>query len=349
MGAAPLECLATPGHTPESICVARYDRDAMAPSAVLTGDTLFIGNVGRPDLLGGFGISAEELGRALYTSLHDKLLTLPDAVRVLPAHGAGSACGEQPQTNYALCDMGVDEFVARFTEGQPAVPGYFPFAAVTNRKARAVFHEGEQVAALSLDEALDRARDGAMLIDGRQPSSFAAGQERGAVNVALDGRFAEQVGRVVPAGVAMVLVGDPTTAAEARTRLARIGFDGVVGQLSDPIASMVDRPDAVARFSRLTVEQLVASRSAATAPVIIDVRNPGEVEAAGFIPGALATPLAQRDGSRDALDPAMPTVVVCASGNRSSNAASLLAAKGFADVSDLLGGMDAFAGGRAAG
>ncbi|MCC6436490.1 MAG: MBL fold metallo-hydrolase [Acidimicrobiales bacterium] len=355
LGEVTLECLATPGHTPESICVAVYEHPSdAAPAAVLTGDTLFIGDVGRPDLLGGFGISAEELGRSLYRSLREKLLTLPDAVQVYPAHGAGSACGKQLSTaavstigeqragNYALQDMTEERFVDIVTAGQPAVPGYFPFDAVTNRKLRAVFDETDAVAVLTLDDVLARAAAGAALVDGREPAHFAAGHLRGAINVAIDGRFAEQVGQVVPVGTPIVLVGDPATAAEARTRLARIGFDDVVGQLAEPLAAMAARPDVVERSSRLNVHELATARHLDAKPVIVDVRNPGEVEMTGTIHGALTIPLAQLDARRTELDPAAPTVVVCAGGGRSSSAASLLSARGFTDVSDLLGGMNAW-------
>ncbi len=355
LGEVTLECLATPGHTPESICVSVHEHaEDPEPAAVLTGDTLFIGDVGRPDLLGGFGISAEELGRSLYHSVHEKLLTLPDAVTVYPAHGAGSACGKQLSSaasstigeqrieNYALRDMDIDTFVATVTAGQPAVPGYFPFDAVTNRKVRAVFHEGEPLAALTLEQVLARAAAGAALVDGRDPAVFAAGHVRGALNVALDGRFAEQVGQVVPVGVEIVLVGDPSVADEARTRLARIGFDTVVGQLADPIDAMVANPDLVERSSRLSVHELASARRSATAPIIVDVRNPGEVEVSGVIPGAVTVPLAQLGARLDELDRNAPIVAVCAGGSRSSIAASLLAAQGFRDVSDLLGGMNAW-------
>ncbi|MEZ5263504.1 MAG: rhodanese-like domain-containing protein [Acidimicrobiales bacterium] len=355
LGEVAIECLATPGHTPESICLTVYEHASdEAPAAVFTGDTLFIGDVGRPDLLGSFGITAEELGRSLYGSLNEKLLPLPDAVLVYPAHGAGSACGkqlseaavstigEQRAGNYALQPMSEEVFVATVTAGQPAVPGYFPFDAVTNRKLRATFDEADAPASLGLDEVVRRRSAGAALVDGRDPAVFAAGHLRGAVNVAIDGRFAEQVGQVVPVGTPIVLVGDPASAAEARTRLARIGFDEVVGQLDDPLTAMSANPDEVVRSSRLSVQELAAARDAANPPQIVDVRNPGEIEATGCIPGALTLPLAQLDARRTELDPQRPVVVVCAGGARSSTGASLLTARGFADVSDLLGGMNAW-------
>ncbi len=350
LGDVTLEILATPGHTPESISIVVYEHaDDDVPFGVLTGDTLFVGDVGRPDLLSSFGVSADDLGRMLYDSLRTKLLPLPDAVRVYPAHGAGSACGkqlgtetsttigEQRATNYALQPMTEEEFVAVVTDGQPTAPPYFAFDATLNRRAREVLDETAEVALLPLDDVLARQAAGAVVLDARDAIVFAAGHLAGSVNVGLEGRFAEYAGDVVHPDEDIVLVTEPGRAAEARVRLARIGFDRVVGALAQPLERFVDHPELVERSSRLTPAELRARRAELPALQIVDVRNPGEV-ADGTIPGARAIPLARLRASVPDLDLSVPTVVYCAGGYRSIAASSLLREQGFVDVSDLLGG-----------
>lgn len=354
LGGVDLEILETPGHTPESICiVVRPDGPASEPEAVLTGDTLFIGDVGRPDLLSAVGFDAADLARDLYHSLHDKLLVLPDATKVYPAHGAGSACGknlstetvstigEQRATNYALQQMVIEDFVDAVTQGQSVAPLYFLFAATKNREVRALLDEDSAVARLTLDEVLTHQRGGAAVIDSRDDRMFAAGHLRGSINVGLGGRFAEYVGEVMEPGTPIILVCEPGTEAEARTRLARIGFDNVIGCLDDPIANFVVHPEHVEQLSRLSVAQLAERMASVRELVVVDLRNPGET-ALGMIPGAkeLALPALLR--RLDELDPEAPTVVHCAGGYRSAIGASLLRSKGFRDVSDLLGGYDAW-------
>ena len=357
LGDVVLEILATPGHTPESVCVAVYEHSGdKVPYAVLTGDTLFVGDVGRPDLLasGGAGISADALARLLYSSLHDKLLALPDETRVYPAHGAGSSCGkqlssetsstigEQRRFNYALQPMSVDEFVASVTEGQPARPHYFEFDATRNRQLRPLLDD-ETPALVDIDDALARYAAGAVLLDSREPADFAAGHLRGAVNIGLQGRFAEWAGDLLPPDAEVLLVGDPSASVETKVRLARVGYDHVVGQLDDPGRVLAGHPDLVTTSSRLTMGQLAELRGLEPGLQLVDVRGGGET-ASGTIPGALAIPLPSLTDGLSGLDPATPTVVYCASGYRSLVAASVLEAAGFSDVSDLLGGYGAWAG-----
>jgi glyoxylase-like metal-dependent hydrolase (beta-lactamase superfamily II) len=357
LGSVTLEILATPGHTPESICVVVYEHpDDTVPYGVLTGDTLFVGDVGRPDLLASAGadVSADVLARKLYRSLHDKLLRLPDATRVFPAHGAGSSCGrqlssatsstlgEQRLTNYALQPVGEDQFVAAVTEGQPARPHYFEFDAQRNRELRPLLDD-EAPPLLDLDDVLRRQEAGAVLLDAREPADFAAGHLRRAVNVGLQGRFAEWSGDVLAPEREIVLVGDPTIAVEAKIRLGRVGYDRVVGQLAEPARVFAARPDLVEISSRLTAEQLAHRQADVTGLELVDVRGPGET-AAGVIPGATAIPLAVLAQSVQALDPSRSVVVYCASGYRSQIAASVLVDRGFTDVSDLLGGYAGWAG-----
>jgi glyoxylase-like metal-dependent hydrolase (beta-lactamase superfamily II)/rhodanese-related sulfurtransferase len=357
LGEVRLVALATPGHTPESICVVVYEHaDDEVPYGVLTGDTLFVGDVGRPDLLasGGSGLSAEVLARHLYHSVHDKLLALPDATRVFPAHGSGSSCGkqlssetsstlgEQRRANYALQAMTEAEFVAAVVEGQPVRPHYFEYDARRNRQLRPLLDEEVAPAMLDIDEVLSLSGAGAVLLDTREPADFAAGHLAGAVNVGLQGRFAQWAGDVLDPERPVVLVGDPGAGLEGRIRLARVGFDRVVGQLSDPGLVFASRPDLVEVSSRLTTEQLAALVIKEAGLQLVDVRSPGET-AGGTLPGALTVPLPTLADAFDRVHRGSPVVTYCAGGYRSIIAASLLSSAGYTDVSDLLGGYNAWA------
>jgi glyoxylase-like metal-dependent hydrolase (beta-lactamase superfamily II)/rhodanese-related sulfurtransferase len=354
LGTVALEIRATPGHTPESISIVVWERpDDVAPYAVLTGDTLFIGDVGRPDLLSSIGVTADELARRLYHSIHDQLLTLPDETRVFPAHGAGSACGKQLSTekqstigeqrlvNYALQPMTEDEFVRVVTEGQPTAPGYFAFDAARNREARPILDEQRLPPAISLDELLEAQSRGAAVLDTRDPMDFASGHVAGSINVDLQGRFSEWTGDVLDHATDIVLVGNPGTELEAKVRLGRIGFDGVVGYLDEAHIALATHPEVTERSSRVTARELEMRRRDLTNLQVLDVRNPGEV-ALGAIPDALPVPLPKLLVALETLDRGAPTVVYCAGGARSAIGASVLAARGFVDVSDLLGGFEAW-------
>jgi DMSO/TMAO reductase YedYZ molybdopterin-dependent catalytic subunit/rhodanese-related sulfurtransferase len=324
------------------------------PYGVMTGDTLFVGDVGRPDLLASAGadLSADTLARHLYHSLRDKLLGLPDATRIFPGHGAGSSCGkqlsaetsstlgEQRRTNYALQPMSEDAFVDAVTEGQPVRPHYFAFDVQRNREVHPLL-DTDPPQPLGIDEVL-RLRDaGAVLVDPREPTEFSAGHLRGAVNVGLQGRFAEWGGDVLAPDRDIVLVGDPALGHEAKVRLGRVGYDRVVGQLAESAQLFLSRPDLIETSSRLTIEQLAELRNLEPELQVVDVRSPGET-AAGTLPGAREIPLAVLADSLGALDMAIPVVVYCGSGYRSQIAASVLLESGFADVSDLLGGYHAW-------
>jgi len=354
LGDVQLEIRHTPGHTPESVSIVVWEHaDDEVPYGVLTGDALFIGDVGRPDLLASLGFTRDELAHQLYDSLHEQLLTLPDATRVYPAHGAGSACGknlstetsstigEQRVNNYALVAPDKETFVALVTEGQPPAPSYFVYDAVLNRKDRPLLDETAPLEALDLDAATALVDAGAILLDGRSPEEFARGHLVGSINVGLEGRYAEFAGSVVPSDVDIVLVTDPGFEIEARNRLGRIGFDRVVGHLADPLAVMAAHPDRTARASRLTVPEFERRRADVDGLQLIDIRNPGEI-AIGSIAGAVELPVGQLPGRVDELDRDAPTVVFCAGGYRSSVAASVLRQAGFTDVSDLLGGYGAW-------
>jgi len=355
LGEVVLEARATPGHTPESISIVVYERaEDTVPYGVLTGDTLFIGDVGRPDLLTSVGVTGDELARQLYRSLQDKLLPLPDETRVFPAHGAGSACGknlstetvstmgEQRRTNYALQPMTEEAFVAAVTEGQPAAPLYFAFSAARNKQARPLLEEGDAPTPLPLEEVLRLQAGGVLVLDTRPPADFALGHLRGSVNVGLEGRFAEYAGDVIRPDQSVILVGEDGTETEAKVRLARIGFDRVLGALAEPIESFVRNPDLVEQSARISAPELAARQRELDRLQIVDIRNEGEARL-GMIPGATVVPLARLLARLDELDRTAPTVVHCAGGYRSSIGTSVLRANGFTDVSDLLGGYAAWA------
>ncbi|MEM8922389.1 MAG: rhodanese-like domain-containing protein [Actinomycetota bacterium] len=354
LGEVALEIRHTPGHTPESISVVVYERsDDEVPYGVLTGDTLFVGDVGRPDLLSSNGVTSEELAAQLYDSLHQQLLTLPDATRVYPAHGAGSSCGKnlssdtwstigvQRNDNYALAPMTKDAFIAAVTDGQTAPPAYFAFDAMLNREVRPLLDEDVAPAALSVGEALRRQRRGAVVLDTRDPAAFAAGHLIGSINIGMAGRYAEFAGGVLQPGAPIVLVVEEGMELEAKNRLARIGFDNVVGHLADPETAMAAVPDDVTRSSRLDVAGLRSAMADIDNLQLVDVRQPGET-GDGTIEGATLIPLTRLDERLTSLDASRPTVVYCAGGFRSSIAASRLALAGFGDVSDLLGGYGAW-------
>ncbi len=358
LGDVVLEVRHTPGHTPESISLVVYEHagDA-APYGVLTGDALFIGDVGRPDLLSSKGVTSHDLAAQLYDSLHEQLLTLPDGARVFPAHGAGSSCGknlstettstigEQRLTNYALAPMAKEDFIRVVTDGQTAPPAYFAYDADRNRHLHPVLDEKAPPPPLDMEQVVRRQRTGAILLDTRDPNEFAIGHLAGAVNVGMGGRYAEFAGGVIQPGAPIVLITEPGMELEAKNRLARIGFDNVVGHLADPVQAMLDNPDEVVQSSRVDVAGLEAARAERPDLQLVDVRQPGET-ADGTIDGAVLVPLTRLNERLASLDASRPTIVYCAGGFRSSIAASRLAAAGFEDVSDLLGGYGAWAATR---
>ncbi|HEX2500365.1 MAG TPA: MBL fold metallo-hydrolase [Methylomirabilota bacterium] len=355
-GRVRLKVLETPGHTPEAISLLLYDLTVSArePHAVLTGDTLFIGDVGRPDLMASVGVSAGELAGMLYDSIHQKLLPLPDATLVYPGHGAGSACGKhlsqervstmgvQRQYNYALQPMSKDEFVRTITADQPAAPPYFAHDAQLNRQERPTLDAvlARELRRLPLAAVLTAQQDGAQLLDARDPTDFAAGHLAGSLNIGLGGRFAEWTGILLSPTRPIVLVTAPGHEQEAATRLGRVGFDGVVGYLDGGIEAAKDRPDLVRRVERVTAAALREVLQTERIP-ILDVRAETEWRTES-IPGSVNVPLHQLR-ARIAEVPAGPRLVVhCQTGLRSSTAASLLEQLGRTGVVDLVGGIAAW-------
>ncbi|MBK8436544.1 MAG: MBL fold metallo-hydrolase [Austwickia sp.] len=354
LGEVTLEIMETPGHTPESISVLVYEHaDDEVAYAVLTGDALFIGDVGRPDLLASVGVTQEQLGRQLYDSIQHKLMGLPDPVRVFPAHGAGSACGknlsterqstigEQRATNYACQPMSETEFLAVVTQGQPSAPEYFLYNATLNKQQRDVRALDAQVVALSDADVVAALDEGAVLLDARSPIEFAAGHVAGAINVGAEGRLAETVGMVIAPTDRVVVMAPEGVEQQVAVRLGRIGFDGVLGYVANAQAFLIAHPDRAEPSSRLTPAQLDAALAGGVADLqVVDIRNTGEL-ATGMVAGAGHIPLAELGRRTGELDPTRPVVLYCAGGWRSSVGASLLRHRGFGDVSDVLGGYGA--------
>ena len=356
-GRVRLKALETPGHTAESISIAVYDLDKSAtdPYAVLTGDTLFVGDVGRPDLRVALGWSAAELGGLLYESLRTKLLTLPDSSLVYPAHGAGSLCGkalgketfstigEQRRVNYALQPMTKAAFVELVTADQPDAPAYFTYDAVLNSKERPTLDDAlsRELTPLALDELLALQASGAQVLDTREPGEFASAHLSGSVNIALGGQYATWAGTVLSHERPIVIVADPGAESESALRLGRIGFDHVAGYLKDGMASLRDRPDLTVTTERLSAPVAAERLMAAEAPIAVDVRTPGE-RAEKRIEGSVHIPLSQLEQRWRELPTGRPLLVYCAAGYRSSIAASLLQRHGFAKVSEMAGGMTAW-------
>ena len=359
-GQVRLTALETPGHTAESISILVHDldRSATEPYAVLTGDTLFVGDVGRPDLRVALGWSASDLGGLLYESLRTKLLALPDSSLVYPAHGAGSLCGkalsletfstigEQRRSNYALQPMSKAAFVELVTSDQPDAPPYFTYDAVLNSKERPTLDEtlARQANPMNLDHLLALQSVGAQILDVREPGEFASAHLAGSINIGLGGQFATWAGTVLSRDTPIVIIADPGREHEAATRLGRIGFDHVAGYLENGLASLESRPDLTVHTERLSA-QVAAERAAGgergTTPLVVDIRTPREREEKR-LERSLGIPLNHLVERLAELPTDRPLLVYCAGGYRSSIAASLLQHHGLTRVSEIAGGITAW-------
>jgi glyoxylase-like metal-dependent hydrolase (beta-lactamase superfamily II)/rhodanese-related sulfurtransferase len=357
LGRVRLEVLETPGHSPESISILVHDPEHSTddPYAVLTGDTLFIGDVGRPDLRASLGWSAEELASMLYDSLHEKLVPLPDETLVYPAHGAGSLCGKNLSTdtvstigvqrryNYALAPMSRERFIEIVTTDQPDTPAYFTYDAVLNTREHPTLDETleRELRPLSLEHVLEMVRGGAQLLDTRDSTDFEGAHVRGALNVGLGGSFATWCGTVLDREQPVVVIAEPGRELEAATRLGRIGFDTIAGHLAGGMQQLEGAPDLVARTDRVTAGSLAEELASSEPPLLVDVRSTSEWEQ-GHIDAAVNLPLSQLRDRLDELPWDRPLVVHCAGGYRSAIAASLLRREGRAGVADLVGGLGAW-------
>jgi rhodanese-related sulfurtransferase/glyoxylase-like metal-dependent hydrolase (beta-lactamase superfamily II) len=357
IGDVRLEVLETPGHTAESISILVYDgrRDESKPYAVLTGDTLFIGDVGRPDLRAALGWSATDLGRLLYRSVHDRLLPLPDETLVYPAHGAGSLCGkkiskdtvssmgEQRRTNYALQPMSEIEFIALVTADQPDAPPYFTYDAVLNSQERPTLDRvlEHELRPLALDAVLELQNDGAQVLDVRNPEEFAGGHLHRSINIGLGGQYATWAGTLLDRERPIVVIASPGREGEAAMRLARIGFHNVAGYLEGGMTALDRRDDLLAHMPQTIAKALADAMGAPDAPYVLDVRTPGEWEQR-HIDGSVNIPLSRLPNRLSDLPRNRPIVVHCAGGYRSSIAGSLLQGAGFGRVAELSGGLAAW-------
>jgi hydroxyacylglutathione hydrolase len=349
-----LKVLETPGHTPESISIVVYDLNASdtQPHAVLTGDTLFIGDVGRPDLRAALGWSATELGSMLFDSVHTKLLALPDQSLVYPAHGAGSLCGkalsketvstlgEQRRSNYALQPMSKEAFIQVVTADQPEAPAYFSYDAVLNSQERPTLDQAlaREMNPLTLAGVLELQAAGAQILDTRDAAEFASAHLVGSINIGLVGQYATWAGTVLDRKHPIVIIADPGQENESAVRLGRIGFDHVAGYLKDGLHSLESRPELIAFTERLSAQFAAELLASSQPPLAIDVRAPRERDQK-YIAGSLGIPLNHLTENLEKLPKDRPLLVYCAGGYRSSIAASLLQRSGFDPVGEIAGGI----------
>lgn len=363
MGKVTLRFLETPGHTPESISVLVIDTEkSNEPEAVLTGDTLFIGDVGRPDLLGS-RMSPKELAGMLYDSLHEKLLKLPDYVKVYPAHGAGSLCGrnissetsstigEQRRFNYALKEMPKETFIQMVTTDLPEAPAYFSMDVQINRQGPSSLDELPELPALSPEEVetmrnqSDRPENRTyVILDTRSSAQYGTGHIPGSLNIGLGGQFASWAGSLIKPETSIIIVAeDEGRVREARIRLARVGLENVVGYLAGGISVWDKAGLPLTTTEQITVNELNAriKEDKDRLLQVVDVRRPGEWEA-GHIKEAIHIPLNHLTENSTQLDKDKAVAVICAGGYRSSIATSLLEQQGFRHITNVVGGMSAW-------
>jgi glyoxylase-like metal-dependent hydrolase (beta-lactamase superfamily II)/rhodanese-related sulfurtransferase len=350
VGRLRIKVLETPGHTPESICLVVADEEkSLDPWAVLTGDTLFLGDVGRPDLSATH--TPEMLAGMLHDSLHNKLLKLADPVVVYPAHGAGSLCGRNLRTqrsstigterltNYALQIANKEEFVRQLTTNLPCRPEYFPLDAQINRGGAPALSELPQLAPVSGHELQRLIREGAIALDVRPGDQFASGHVPGSINISLGGQFATWAGIVLGLAAKPVLIAaSPEQLSEARTRLARVGIDDARGYLQGGIEGWVRAGLDLAELPQITVQQLSEDGDELQ---LLDVRRKAEWEA-GHIKATAWRPLDDFKTSLPQIDRNARIAVLCKGGYRSMIACSVLRREGFKNVTNVIGGFDAW-------
>ena len=351
VGKLRIDVLETPGHTPESICLVLTDEEkSPAPWAALTGDTLFIGDVGRPDL--STTHTPQQLAGLLYDSLHNKLLTLPNDVQVYPAHGAGSLCGRNMRsersstigterlTNYALQIKSRDEFIRQLTTNLPARPEYFLEDAAINRAGAPSLADLPELTPIPVTQLKSMLEHGAIALDVRPAEQFAAAHVPGSINIALSGQFASWAGAVLGTAARLVLIGEtPEQISEARTRLARVGIEDLPGYLEGGIEGWKRAGFPLAQLQQVTVQELSTRRQSGGLQVL-DVRREGEWQA-GHIGGADWYPLDRFKAALPQLEQNAPIAVHCKSGYRSMIACSLLQRAGY-NVINVIGGFDAW-------
>ncbi|MGI8959658.1 MAG: MBL fold metallo-hydrolase [Bryobacteraceae bacterium] len=352
-----LQILETPGHTIESISILVFDvqKDPAKPYAVLTGDTLFIGDVGRPDLRASLGWTANDLGAYLFDSLHDKLLTLPDETLVYPAHGAGSLCGkklssdtvsflgDQRRLNYALQPMSKEEFIRLVTADQPDAPPYFTYDAILNTREHATLDKNLEQVLHPIDcaDVLRMGDAGAQILDVRDPTEYAKAHLAGSFNVGLGGQYATWAGTVLDRTKPIVIIAEPGREQEATLRLGRIGFDHVKGYMSGGMEALAGRPELVWPTERISAPMVAEELASVDPPVLLDVRNPREW-VSKHIDGSFNVPLNHLQERISEIPRDRRIAVHCAGGYRSSIAASILHQYGITNLSEMAGGLAAW-------
>lgn len=357
LGRIRLAFLETPGHSPESVCILVFDpEEAASPYAVLTGDTLFIGDVGRPDLRAALGWKASDLANLLYDSLHVKLIPATvDETLVYPAHGAGSLCGknlstdtvstmgDQKKYNYALQPMDRETFTRLITTDQPEAPSYFTYDAAFNAQEHETLDHllKRNLHPLTLEEVLRKAGDGAQLLDTRDAADYEGAHLRGSINIGLGGQYASWAGTLLRRDRPIVLITESGAEEESALRLGRIGFDHIAGYLEGGMHALDERPDLLSRTDRITAAALRDRLDTERPPLVLDIRS-GQERAAKSIRGSLHVPLNHLEERLDEIPTGATVVVQCAGGYRSAMAASILKRNGIADVMDLVGGLAAW-------
>lgn len=357
LGKVTLRFIETPGHTPEGICVLVTDTEVSdQPQKILTGDTLFIGDVGRPDLAGGKGYTPQMMAEMMYDSLHGKILKLPDEVEVYPAHGAGSMCGrnmsketsstigEQRKFNYALKPMTKEQFVSLMTADLPEAPAYFPRDAEINRSGARGLSELSPPQPLSPKEVSELRDRGHVLLDVRSANDFGAGHVPGSVNIGLGGQFAIWAGSLLALNASIVVIADTVAQVdESVVRLARVGIENVKGYLEGGVDNWRQAGFPLDSIPQVSVNELKDKLASTTDLQVVDVRRPAEY-GSGHVPRALNAPLNTLDQTAAQLPFAKdkPTAVICAGGYRSSAAASLLEKLGFTNLLNVSGGTGAW-------
>lgn len=355
IGELTITVLHTPGHTPESTTYLLTDKTGK-PYCIFTGDTLFIGDVGRPDLAQQGDLTMEDMAATLYDSLQEKILTLPDDVLVYPAHGAGSACGKnmsketfdtlghQKEVNYALKAATKEQFIKEVTDGILPPPQYFAKNAAMNKHGYESFDEvyekGLKPLAPEEFEAMANLT-GAVVLDTRDPQVFAKGFVPSSVNIGLNGQFAPWVGALVTdLKQPLLLVCDEGKEEEAITRLARVGYDNTIGYLEGGIAAWQKAGKEVETVKSISAAEFESIANEDEPIQVLDVRKPGEYESE-HLEMTMTRPLDYINDWTNEIDPNETYYIHCAGGYRSMIAASILKARGIAHVIDIAGGYGA--------
>jgi len=353
-GKCRFDFLQTPGHTVESLCIAMTDlSDPSRPKALFTGDTLFVGDVGRPDLSANH--TPQQLAEMLYHSLHDKLLRFPDDTEIYPAHGAGSLCGRQMGSersstigkervsNYALQARSSDEFIRLLTDCLPPRPEYFGRDVELNREGAKPLDHIPAPKPLPAPDVLRLQNEGAIVLDTRPTMQFAVAHVPGSIHIALSGQYASWAARILGLDKQIILVGeDADHLRESQMRLARVGIENVQAYLEDGISGWMNTGYELDYIPQLTVQEFADLLQKEPGRIaVLDVREPGEVAAAAM-ENSVRIPLAQLPGRTGELRTDKLLVVHCKGGYRSSIATSILRRAGFRDIANLTGGFDAW-------